>query len=39
MEKLTGLEGFPQVHGHTFFEGYSMLIMDVLGANLRTIKD
>lgn len=39
MEKLNGAEGFPKVQDTTMIEGHSMLIMDVLGPNLRVLKD
>ena len=39
MQRLDGKEGFPHIHDSTMLEGYSLLVMDVLGANLRTLKD
>ena len=39
MGKLSGLEGFPRLHDSTTVEGHSMLIMNILGPNLRSLKE
>lgn len=39
MNRLKGIEGFPQVRDTADVEGHSLLIMDMLGENLRTLKE
>jgi predicted Ser/Thr protein kinase len=39
LAKLVGHEGFPQISGTGEIDDHSMLIMQILGENLRSLKD
>ena len=39
MQRLKGVEGFPQIQDITEIDEHDMLVMQVLGDNLRTLKD
>jgi hypothetical protein len=39
MEKLKGVEGFPEVHDTVLIEDQPLLVMTKLGHNLRSLKE
>jgi hypothetical protein len=39
MQRVKGLEGFPRIQDVAEIDDHDMLVMQVLGDNLRTLKD
>lgn len=39
LQNISGLEGFPKIMDTTEIDGHSVIVMNILGDNLRALKD